>query len=79
MTNINNIIGPYYGLDWLGMALSLLGVYLLGNKNRNGFLSFILANILWVILGVFFMKSVGIVIGNLAFLGINIRGYARWM
>ena len=30
----------YYTLDWLAMALSLLAVYLLGNKNKYGFISF---------------------------------------
>lgn len=68
----------YYTLDWLAMGLSLLAVYLLGNKNKFGFISFILANLLWVILGFSLINSLGIAIGNLVFLIMNIRGYLSW-
>jgi hypothetical protein len=68
----------YYTLDWLAMGLSLLAVYLLGNKNKFGFISFILANFLWVILGFSLINSLGIAIGNLVFLIMNIRGYLSW-
>lgn len=68
----------YYTLDWLAMGLSLFAVYLLGNKNKFGFISFILANFLWVILGFSLINSLGIAIGNLVFLIMNIRGYLSW-
>lgn len=68
----------YYTLDWLAMGLSLLAVYLLGNKNKFGFISFILANLLLVILGFSLINSLGIAIGNLVFLIMNIRGYLSW-
>jgi hypothetical protein len=68
----------YYALDWLAMGLSLLAVYLLGNKNKLGFVSFILANLLWTILGFTLINSLGIAIGNLVFLFMNIRGYLSW-
>lgn len=68
----------YYALDWLAMGLSLLAVYLLGNKNKLGFVSFILANMLWTILGFTLINSLGIAIGNLIFLVMNIRGFMSW-
>lgn len=68
----------YYALDWLAMGLSLLAVYLLGNKNKLGFVSFILANMLWTILGFTLINSLGIAIGNLVFLVMNIRGFMSW-
>lgn len=68
----------YYALDWIAMGLSLLAVYLLGNKNKLGFISFIIANLLWVILGFSLINSLGIAIGNLVFLIMNIRGYLSW-
>ena len=71
-------IMAYYGLDWLGMALSLLAVYQLGNKNKFGFINFIIANLIWVWLGIFLMHSVGIAIGNFIFLIINARGFINW-
>jgi hypothetical protein len=68
----------YYTLDWLAMALSLLAVYLLGNKNKMGFISFSIANTIWVFLGFFLMNSLGIAIGNIVFLIMNIRGFITW-
>jgi hypothetical protein len=66
-----------HGLDWIAMALSLLALYLIGNRNRWGFVAFMGANLSW--LGV--AASIGspaIALGNLAFFGINLRGYFRW-
>jgi hypothetical protein len=68
----------YWGLDWTAMSLSLLGVFLLGNKRRLGFIIIAGANIIWVVLGSFLMGSAGIAIGNVVFLIMNIRGYFRW-
>lgn len=68
----------YYGLDWLAMASSLFAVYLIGNKNRIGFISYILANALWIYLGVFKMQSFGISVGNIFFLMMNLRGFLKW-
>jgi nicotinamide riboside transporter PnuC len=73
-----DILLKYNGLDWLAMASSLLSVYLMGNKNRIGFLSYMLANVLWIYLGTFKMQSFGISIGNIFFLLMNLRGYLKW-
>lgn len=73
-----DVFFKYYGLDWLAMASSLFAVYLIGNKNRIGFLSYVLANTLWIYLGVFKMQSFGISIGNIFFLIMNLRGYLKW-
>lgn len=68
----------YYGLDWLAMSLSLLAVWMLGNKNKFGFLVFVAANAVWVALGLTLIHSYGIVVGNLFFLVSNARGFANW-
>jgi hypothetical protein len=68
----------YWGLDWLAMALSLFSVYLLGNKNRVGFLVFAAANSTWIFLGLTWMTSLGIAVGNTIFLFMNIRGFVNW-
>lgn len=68
----------YYGLDWLAVFLNLLSVYLLGNKNKWGFLTFISANIVWLFLGTLFISSYGIVVGNSIFLVMNSRGFMKW-
>ena len=68
----------YWGLDWLAMALSLFSVYLLGNKNRVGFLVFAASNSTWIFLGLTLMTSLGIAVGNTVFLFMNIRGFVNW-
>jgi hypothetical protein len=68
----------YYMLDWLAMLASLLAVYLIGNKNRLGFLSFVVANVLWIVLGLFLIHSIGIALGNACFLIMNTRGFLAW-
>jgi hypothetical protein len=68
----------YWGLDWLAMALSLFSVYLLGNKNRVGFLVFAASNSTWIFLGLTWMTSLGIAVGNTIFLFMNIRGFVKW-
>ncbi len=42
----------YYGVDWLAKVCGLAGVYLLGNKNKIGFLVFMVASLSWVTFGI---------------------------
>lgn len=67
----------YFGLDWLAMTLSFTAVWMLGNKRRNGFLLFAAANVTWLGVGVL-AGSMGIFVGNLGFLIMNLRGFGRW-
>ena len=66
----------YYFIDWVAMGSSLLAVYLLGQKNRLGFACFMGSNVLWVAVGVL-AGSAGILIGNVVFFGLNLRGFLR--
>ena len=67
----------YYFLDWVAMGTSLLAVYLLGQKNRLGFASFMVSNTLWMAVG-FLAGSYGILLGNVVFFGLNLRGFLKW-
>jgi nicotinamide riboside transporter PnuC len=69
---------PLFGLDWGAMIFSLLALYLIGRRNRVGFLSFIAANVCWVSIG-WLTMSVAIVVGNIVFLILNLRGYRNWL
>lgn len=53
----------FYGIDWLATICGLTGVYLLGNKNKKGFLIFMLASLSWIIVGVL-IGSYAIMIGS---------------
>jgi len=74
---MENIL-PHYGIDWIAMSMSLYAAYLLGQKKKFGFIIFAISNSLWIILGMFFMSSYGMAIGNFAFLLINVRGFINW-
>ena len=67
----------YYGIDWLATACGLLGVYLLGNKNKIGFVLFMIASMSWVTFGVL-TGSVAVIIGSTIFLMMHLRGLLKW-
>ncbi len=67
----------YYFLDWIAMTTSILAVYLLGQKNRLGFAAFLVSNALWMAVGVL-AGSYGILLGNVIFFGLNLRGLVKW-
>lgn len=69
---------PLFGLDWGAMIFSLMALYLIGRRNRLGFLSFIVANVCWVSIG-YLTMSFAIIVGNLIFLVLNLRGYWSWL
>ncbi len=67
----------FYGIDWLATILGLTGVYLLGNKNKIGFIIFMLASMSWVTFGVL-TGSVPVVIGSTIFFIMHLRGFINW-
>jgi len=67
----------HYGLDWLAMGLTFFAIYALGNKQRYGFCVMIAGNACWITLG-FKFESLGMILANVVFLLMNLRGFARW-
>ena len=67
----------FYGIDWLATACGLLGVYMLGDKNKVGFVLFMVASASWVTFGVM-TKSIAVVIGSSIFFIMHLRGFIRW-
>jgi hypothetical protein len=67
----------YHGLDWLAMCLTFCVIYLLGNKSRTGFTVMMLGNLLWCVVG-FWDRSYAMIIANLGFFTMNVRGFLRW-
>ena len=67
----------FYGIDWLATVCGLTGVYLLGNKNKYGFLVFMMASLSWIAVGVF-IGSFAIIIGSLIFFIMHLRGWFSW-
>lgn len=67
----------YYGIDWLATACGLTGVFLLGNKNKYGFLIFMMASASWVTFGVI-VASWAVVLGSSIFFIMHLRGFIKW-
>ncbi len=67
----------YYGIDWLATAAGLSGVYLLGNRNRIGFLVMMVASLSWMTVG-FLINSVALILGSIVFFSLHVRGFLAW-
>lgn len=67
----------YYGIDWLATICGLTGVYLLGSKNRLGFVTLGVASISWFIVGIM-VGSWALMLGSVIFFSLHVRGYSRW-
>lgn len=67
----------YYGIDWLATVCGLTGVFLLGNKNKYGFLIFMAASASWVTFG-YLTGSPAVMIGSSIFLFMHFRGWLAW-
>jgi nicotinamide riboside transporter PnuC len=67
----------YYGIDWLATAAGLSGVYLLGNRNRIGFLVMMVASLSWMTVG-FLISSLALILGSVVFFSLHVRGFLAW-
>ena len=67
----------YLGLDWLAMCLTFAAIYLLGNRSRMGFVVMMIGNLCWSAIGIW-AGSYAMVIANLAFFSMNVRGFIKW-
>ena len=67
----------FYGIDWVATVCGLAGVFLLGNKNKYGFLIFMIASASWVSFG-FLTGSYAVILGSSTFFVMHFRGWLRW-
>ena len=67
----------YFGIDWLATVCGLTGVYLIGSKNRYGFLIMMLASLSWMTVG-FMIGSLALIIGSAVFFALHVRGWLKW-
>ena len=70
-------IFQFSGIDWLATACGLTGVYMLGDKNKIGFVLFMVASLSWVTFGVL-TNSIAVIIGSSIFFIMHLRGFIRW-
>lgn len=67
----------YYGIDWFATCCGLLAVAFLGNKNKIGFLVFMMASVSWVTFGLI-VGSWAVVTGSSIFFFMHLRGFIKW-
>lgn len=67
----------YYGIDWIGMVLMLISVYLLSDSKRHGFLFGAVGNIVWIVFGVLAASMATILLNSGLFI-LNLRGWLKW-
>lgn len=67
----------YYGVDWLATVAGLTGVYLIGSKNKYGFLIMMIASLSWMTVG-FMIQSMALILGSAVFFSLHVRGWLRW-
>ena len=67
----------YFGIDWLAMCLTFAAIYLLGNKSRWGFIVMMTGNLGWSAIGLW-AHSYAMVLANLGFFSMNVRGFVKW-
>jgi nicotinamide riboside transporter PnuC len=67
----------FYGVDWVATVCGLTGVYLIGSKNRLGFIVMMLASLSWLIVG-FMIGSWALILGSMVFFSLHVRGFLKW-
>ena len=67
----------YYGTDWIDFIGTVLGVYLLGSKQKIGFVFNTIAAASGCIMAIL-MQSPPILILNIILILLGIRGYLKW-
>jgi len=67
----------FYGIDWVATVAGLTGVYLIGNKNKFGFLIMMIASLSWMAVG-FLIGSLALILGSAVFFSLHLRGWIKW-
>lgn len=63
--------------DWTAFAVTLLGVYLLSEYKRSGFIINGAGSVLWVIIGLHSGLE-GLLVLNIVLFILYIKGYLKW-
>ena len=67
----------HYGIDWAGAILMLGSIYLLGQRQRIGFVVGIGAAVAFIVFNTM-VDSMPMVAANIILLLLNIRGWYNW-
>ena len=65
-------------VSWIASALELCGMWLVGNKNKWGFVIFMVGAVMWTAIGIFSWPVTGILLVVVPAFFINLRNFLRW-
>ena len=65
-------------LDWIAAVLCLIGIWLIGNKKKVGFLIYIVENLVWILFVYFAKVGYGLWFVCTIAIVINTRNYFKW-
>lgn len=77
MEILTTLLGNYYGLDWVCMAMGFYGGWLITNKNHYGFVFTMLSMFIAMIVAIM-AGQYGFIFANLINIFIAIRGLTLW-
>lgn len=67
----------FYGADILATILVVLAYWLLGNKNKYGYLASLASCLIWLGIGVY-LNIWTLVVMNIFIAGFVLRGFFKW-
>ena len=67
----------YYGIDWIIMLTVFSGIFLLGDKKRQGFILGTVSSVFGIVFS-FQIGSIANAIASAVLLGLYLRGYFSW-
>jgi hypothetical protein len=65
-------------MDYLAALIAITAAYVVGNKNRWGFLMFVVAEVCWILYVVLTKSAYGILICAVPALVVNARNFVKW-
>ena len=65
-------------LDYLAGALELIGIWVIGNKNKNGYIIFIACGICWMAYTIVTKSTFGLWMVIIPSIILNTRNYKKW-
>lgn len=65
-------------MDWIAAAFELIGAWLVGNKDKKGFILIFLGCAVWVFVALTRPGVLGLLLVVIPALWINIRNYFKW-
>ena len=72
-----HLFDQYYGIDYVAALCAIVGMFYIGNKNRAGFVLYMLATSFGIVFAIL-AKSPPLVVTNTIIFSMNLRNFLKW-